>query len=120
CQDSSRLTTTSTKPPPAASSLMESSPETRPRRATARGGKTFRPPAGSRAAHGSVVRNSGAAVRFAWRGGFFALDIGRPPMDPEDVYLAELVACLSQLSEGINTAVDTSKASHTPAYTDAI
>jgi 5-methylthioadenosine/S-adenosylhomocysteine deaminase len=47
-------------------------------------------------------------------------DIGRPPMDPEDVYLAELVASLSQLTEGITCGVDTSQASHTAEHTDAM
>jgi hypothetical protein len=39
-------------------------------------------------------------------------------MDPEDVYLAELVASLSQITEGVTCGVDTSQASHTPEYTD--
>src|SRR4051812_4259721 len=72
--------------------------------------------------------SSGAGVGNMWTagrigggpGGPFVWDIGRPPMDPEDVYLAELVAALSQLSEGITCAVDTSQASHQPAYTDAM
>src|SRR3954469_8838701 len=70
--------------------------------------------------YGSVVQNIWTAGRIAGAGGAFAWDIGRPPMDPEDVYLAELVASLSQLSEGITCAVDTSQASHQPAYTDAM
>ncbi len=47
-------------------------------------------------------------------------DLGRPPMDPEDCYISELVACLSQITEGITCGVDTSQASHTPEYTDAM
>jgi 5-methylthioadenosine/S-adenosylhomocysteine deaminase len=47
-------------------------------------------------------------------------DLGRPTLDPEDVYLAELVASLSQLTEGVTCGVDTSQASHTPEYTDAL
>src|SRR4051812_20771080 len=69
--------------------------------------------------YGSVVQNIWTAGRIGGTGGAFIWDIGRPPMDPEDVYLAELVAALSQLSEGITCAVDTSQASHQPAYTDA-
>ena len=65
--------------------------------------------------YGSVVQNIWTAGRIpgVW-------DLGRPPMDPEDVYLAELVASLSQLTEGITCGVDTSQASHTPAHTDAM
>lgn len=65
--------------------------------------------------YGSVVQNIWTAGRITgvW-------DLGRPPMDPEDVYLAELVAALSQLTEGITCAVDTSQSSHTPQHTDAM
>ena len=47
-------------------------------------------------------------------------DLGRVPYDPEDLYIAELVACLSEISEGITCGTDTSQASHTPAHTDAM
>jgi cytosine/adenosine deaminase-related metal-dependent hydrolase len=65
--------------------------------------------------YGSVVQNIWTAGRIpgVW-------DIGRPPMEPEDVYLAELVASLSQLTEGITCGVDTSQASHTAEHTDAM
>lgn len=47
-------------------------------------------------------------------------DLGRPPYDPEACYLAELVASLSQITQGITTSTDTSQSSHTPEYTDAM
>ena len=47
-------------------------------------------------------------------------DLGRPPYDPEDCYISELVACLSEISEGITCGTDTSQANHTPEYTDAM
>jgi 5-methylthioadenosine/S-adenosylhomocysteine deaminase len=65
--------------------------------------------------YGSVVQNIWTAGRIpgVW-------DINRPPMEPEDVYLAELVASLSQLTEGITCGVDTSQSSHTAEHTDAM
>jgi cytosine/adenosine deaminase-related metal-dependent hydrolase len=47
-------------------------------------------------------------------------DIQRPASDPEDLYIAELVASLSQITQGITCGTDTSQASHTPAHTDAM
>jgi cytosine/adenosine deaminase-related metal-dependent hydrolase len=47
-------------------------------------------------------------------------DLGRVPYDPEDLYISALVACLSQISEGVTTGTDTSQANHTPAHTDAM
>ena len=47
-------------------------------------------------------------------------DLGRVPDDPEDCYIAELVACLSQITEGVTCGTDTSQANHTPAHTDAM
>jgi cytosine/adenosine deaminase-related metal-dependent hydrolase len=47
-------------------------------------------------------------------------DIGRSPYDPEDNYNAELIACLSQITQGITCGTDTSQASHTPEHTDAM
>lgn len=38
---------------------------------------------------------------------------------PEDAYISELIASLSQLSAGVTTTVDTSQVSHTPEHTDA-
>jgi cytosine/adenosine deaminase-related metal-dependent hydrolase len=50
----------------------------------------------------------------------FIWDLGRVPYDPEDCYISELVACLSQITEGVTTGTDTSQANHTPEHTDAI
>ena len=47
-------------------------------------------------------------------------DLGRIPYDPEDNYLSELVACLSEISQGITCGTDTSQANHSPEYTDAL
>jgi len=72
--------------------------------------------------YGSVVQNIWTAGRLAdpstpngviW-------DLGRSPYDPEDCYISELVACLSEISEGITTGTDTSQSSHTPEHTDAM
>jgi len=72
--------------------------------------------------YGSVVQNIWTAGRIAdpanpekiiW-------DLGRVPYDPEDCYISELVACLSEISEGITTGTDTSQSSHTPEHTDAM
>jgi 5-methylthioadenosine/S-adenosylhomocysteine deaminase len=42
-----------------------------------------------------------------------------PVYQPEDAYVSELVASLSQLNAGVTTTVDTSQVSHTPAHSDA-
>ena len=47
-------------------------------------------------------------------------DLGRSPYDPEDCYNAELIACLSQITQGITCGTDTSQSSHTPEHTDAM
>jgi 5-methylthioadenosine/S-adenosylhomocysteine deaminase len=47
-------------------------------------------------------------------------DLGRPPYEPEDCYISELVACLSQMTQGITMGCDTSQASHSPEYSDAM
>lgn len=47
-------------------------------------------------------------------------DLGRPPQDPEDLYIAELVASLASITQGITCGTDTSQASHTPEHTDAM
>jgi hypothetical protein len=47
-------------------------------------------------------------------------DLGRVPYDPEDLYISEVVTCLSQISEGITMGTDTSQANHTPEHTDAM
>ena len=70
-------------------------------------------------AYGTVVQNIWTAGRIGpatapqW-------DIGRSPYDPEDNYNAELIACLSQITQGITCGTDTSQASHTPEHTDAM
>jgi hypothetical protein len=46
--------------------------------------------------------------------------LGRVPYDPEDCYISQLVACLSEISEGVTTGTDTSQANHTPEHTDAM
>ncbi len=47
-------------------------------------------------------------------------DLGRSPYDPEDCYIAELVASINQINQGVTTGVDTSQSSHTPQHTDAM
>jgi hypothetical protein len=47
-------------------------------------------------------------------------DLGRHPYDPDDCYISMLVACLSEMTQGITTGTDTSQANHTPAHTDAL
>jgi 5-methylthioadenosine/S-adenosylhomocysteine deaminase len=42
-----------------------------------------------------------------------------PAYRPEDAYISELVASLSQINAGVTTGVDTSQVSHTPDHTDA-
>src|SRR5580704_5520589 len=52
--------------------------------------------------YGSVVQNIWTAGRIADPAdpNRFIWDLGRAPYDPEDCYIAELVTCLSQISEG--------------------
>src|SRR6185436_6976365 len=52
--------------------------------------------------------------------GAYVWDLGRVPYDPEDGYLAQLVACLSEITEGITCGTDVSQANHTPDHTDAM
>lgn len=47
-------------------------------------------------------------------------DLGRSPYDPEDCYIAELLASVNQLDQGVTTGIDTSQCSHTPAHTNAL
>ena len=72
--------------------------------------------------YGSVVQNIWTAGRIVdpanpekviW-------DLGRVPYDPEDCYISQLVACLSEITEGVTCGTDTSQANHTPAHTDAM
>src|SRR5439155_14945149 len=72
--------------------------------------------------YGSVVQNIWTAGRIAdpQTPSSLVWDLGRSPYDPEDCYISELVACLSEISEGITTGTDTSQSSHTPEHTDAM
>ena len=72
--------------------------------------------------YGSVVQNIWTAGRIGdpARPGTYLWDLGRVPYDPEDCYVSELVACLSEISEGITCGTDTSQANHTPEHTDAM
>ena len=72
--------------------------------------------------YGSVVQNIWTAGRIAdpANPANFIWDLGRVPYDPEDCYISELVACLSEITEGITMGTDTSQASHTPEHTDAM
>ena len=75
---------------------------------------------------GNVYEAYGTVVQSIWTAGRLGSaanpqwDIGRSPSDPEDNYDAELIACLSQISQGITCGTDTSQASHTPEHTDAM
>ena len=72
----------------------------------------------------SVVQNIWTAGRIpvtpATNPATYVWDLGRPSYDPEDCYIAELVACLSQITQGITMGTDTSQASHSPEYSDAM
>jgi cytosine/adenosine deaminase-related metal-dependent hydrolase len=72
--------------------------------------------------YNSVVQNIWTAGRIAdpRKPGGFVWDLGRAPYDPEDCYISQLVACLSEISEGVTTGTDTSQANHTPEHTDAM
>jgi 5-methylthioadenosine/S-adenosylhomocysteine deaminase len=72
--------------------------------------------------YGSVVQNIWTAGRItdAANPNTVIWDLGRPPYDPEDCYISELVACLSEISEGITTGTDTSQSGHSPEHTDAL
>ncbi|RPH61383.1 MAG: hypothetical protein EHM89_07345 [Acidobacteria bacterium] len=72
--------------------------------------------------YGSVVQNIWTAGRIAdpQNPSRLIWDLGRVPYDPEDCYISQLVACLSEISQGITTGTDTSQANHTPEYTDAM
>jgi len=73
-------------------------------------------------AYGTVVQSIWTAGRLPNPAapGTFLWDLGRPPYDPEDCYISELVACLSQITQGVTMGTDTSQASHTPEYSDAM
>ena len=62
-----------------------------------------------------------SVVQALWTQGQNALfDLGRSPYGPEDNYISELVASLSQIAAGVTTGIDTSQSSHTPEHTDAM
>jgi cytosine/adenosine deaminase-related metal-dependent hydrolase len=70
----------------------------------------------------SVVQNIWTAGRIAdpVNPGKVVWDLGRVPYDPEDCYISQVVACLSEITQGITTGTDTSQANHTPEHTDAM
>jgi cytosine/adenosine deaminase-related metal-dependent hydrolase len=72
--------------------------------------------------YGSTVQNIWTAGRIAdpQNPNRVIWDLGRVPYDPEDLYICEVVASLSEISEGITTGIDTSQANHSPAHTDAM
>jgi 5-methylthioadenosine/S-adenosylhomocysteine deaminase len=70
--------------------------------------------------YGSVVQNIWTAGRIVGPTNNVIWDLGRVPYDPEDLYIAELISCLSQITEGVTCGTDTSQANHTPAHTDAL
>jgi 5-methylthioadenosine/S-adenosylhomocysteine deaminase len=47
-------------------------------------------------------------------------DLGRSPYDPEDCYIAELIASVNQIDQGVTTGIDTSQSCHTPEHTNAL
>ncbi len=62
-----------------------------------------------------------SVVQQIWTQGRNAqFDLGHSPYTPEDNYICELVASLSQIDAGITTGIDTSQSSQTPAHTDAM
>jgi len=72
--------------------------------------------------YGSVVQNIWTVGRIVEAGNpnNVIWDLGRVPYDPEDCYIAQLISCLSQISEGVTCGTDTSQSNHTPAHTDAM
>jgi 5-methylthioadenosine/S-adenosylhomocysteine deaminase len=72
--------------------------------------------------YGSVVQSIWTAGRItdAANPATIIWDLGRAPYDPEDCYIAELIASLGQITEGVTCGTDTSQSSHTPAHTDAL
>src|SRR2546423_2055768 len=74
--------------------------------------------------YGSVVQNIWTAGRIVGPGppgtaGDVIWDLGRVPYDPEDLYIAQLIANLSQITEGVTCGTDTSQANHTAGHSDA-
>jgi 5-methylthioadenosine/S-adenosylhomocysteine deaminase len=68
----------------------------------------------------------GTVVQSIWTTGRIQIgnqviwDLGRSPYDPEDNYISELVASISQINQGVTTGIDTSQSSHSPDHTDAM
>jgi 5-methylthioadenosine/S-adenosylhomocysteine deaminase len=68
----------------------------------------------------------GTVVQSIWTTGQLQIgddiiwDLGRSPYDPEDNYISELVASISQINQGVTTGIDTSQSSHSPEHTDAL
>ena len=68
----------------------------------------------------------GTVVQSIWTTGRIEIgddviwDLGRSPYDPEDNYISELVASISQINQGVTTGIDTSQSSHSPEHTDAL
>src|SRR2546422_2763485 len=63
-------------------------------------------------AYGTVVQSIWTAGRLPdpVAPGTFLWDLGRSPYDPQDCYISELVACLSQITQGVTMGTDTSQA----------
>jgi cytosine/adenosine deaminase-related metal-dependent hydrolase len=72
--------------------------------------------------YGSVVQNIWTAGRIVEPGNpnNVIWDLGRVPYDPEDCYIAELIACLGQITYGVTCGTDTSQSGHSPDHTDAL
>jgi len=68
----------------------------------------------------------GTVVQSIWTTGRIQIgndviwDLGRSPYDPEDNYISELVASISQINQGVTTGIDTSQSSHSREHTDAM
>lgn len=68
----------------------------------------------------------GTVVQSIWTTGQLSVgdvpvwDLGHSPYNPEDCYISELVASVSQINQGVTTGIDTSQSSHTPEHTDAM
>jgi cytosine/adenosine deaminase-related metal-dependent hydrolase len=72
--------------------------------------------------YGSVVQSIWTTGRIAGTnpGDPPIWDLGRSPYDPEDCYISELLASVSQINQGVTCGIDTSQSSHTPEHTDAM
>jgi 5-methylthioadenosine/S-adenosylhomocysteine deaminase len=68
----------------------------------------------------SVIQDHWTAGSASTASGEVVLELGHSPYRPEDNYIAELVASLSQINAGVTTGIDTSQSSHSPEHTDAM